>query len=353
MFVQNIHSNLRPESYEAPDMTGSISQRGRNSWRVAYDLGRDGSGRRIRRQETMRGSYKDAEKRLTVLVSQRDQGFDVEPHRLTVAQFLESWLATHKVTAQSKVRYEQIIRRHVTPSIGTIRLLSLKPMHVQGCLTAAGERVSERTARDVFTLLNMAFAQAVRWQLLPRNPADAVERPKASESSAMRVLVPADVARLLNAARDTDWATLISLTVATGIRRGEVLGLKWTALDLETGTMSVSQSARFQAGEGVVYDRPKTKKPQRVIVLSADTTQLLQDYRKLWAERRLRWGPAWMGGHDLVFTNEMARVSRLAASTQGSPASWSTPASAVRCASTTSGILTRRCSPAPGSTPRS
>lgn len=286
-------------------MAGTITRRGNDSWRLRYDVGRDAGGNRIRRSLSVRGSYKDAEQALTAALAQRDQGFDVEPHRLTVEQFLSRWLETHNVTPQSKARYQQLIRRHVLPSIGTVRLTALKPLHVQECLAVAERNVSASTAHDVFTVLHMALGQAVRWQLIGRNAADAVERPHVEETGAMRVLVPSEIARLLAAAEGTDLAPLIELTLVTGIRRGEALALKWPAVDLEAGTLTITENARYQPGVGVVYGTPKTKRSKRVIPLSADTVAMLREHRKAQVERRLQWGPAWANTADLVFTNKV------------------------------------------------
>jgi len=92
-----------------------------------------GQPRRIRRTATVRGSYKDAAKRLTELLSQRDQGIDVEPNKLTIEQFLFHWLQNHRVEPQSRARYQQIIRRHILPTLGATKLNAVKPLHVQEC----------------------------------------------------------------------------------------------------------------------------------------------------------------------------------------------------------------------------
>lgn len=286
-------------------MAGTITKRGENSWRITYDAGRTPEGRRIRRTETVRGSYKDAERRLTERVSERDQGIDVEPNRVTVAEYLDAWLRNHAVSDQSKARYRQLIRRHVLPTLGSLRLRALKPLHLQTCLTKAEANVSASTANDTFTLLNMALAQAVRWQLIARNPALAVERPRIVEENVMRVLGPAEIERLLAAAEGTEFAALIALAIATGIRRGEALALKWPSVDLAAGTITITENARFQPGAGVVYGAPKTKKSRRTIALSADTVAMLREHRKQQVANQDKWRHEWSNDHHLVFTNEV------------------------------------------------
>ena len=286
-------------------MAGNITHRGPDSWRITYDVGRDLNGRRIRRTATIRGSYKDAERRLTELLSQRDLGFDVEPHRLTVDQFLARWLDAHNVQPQSRARYQQLIRRHISPSIGTLKLTTLKPLHLQTLLTEAEQQVSASTAHDFFTILHMAFAQAVRWQLLARNPSDALERPHVEETDAMRILTPAEIEDLLAAAEGTDLAPVIAFALDTGVRRGEALALKWTVVDLQAGTVEIVQSARVQTGVGTVYGAPKTRRSRRTIALSADMLARLKVHHRKQSERKLHLGPDWLNHEDLVFTNEI------------------------------------------------
>jgi len=286
-------------------MAGSIKARGENSWRITYDVGRDEAGRRVRRTETLRGSYKDAEQRLTKLLSQRDQGIDVEPHRLTLDQYLARWLDNHQVAPQSRVRYAQLIRRHIKPTLGGTKLTTLKPLHIQELLTLAERSVSASTANDVFTLLNMALAQAVRWELLARNPVVAVERPRLAQHDVMRVLSPDQIARLLAAAEGTDLHPVIALALATGIRRGEALALKWRAVDLAAGTITIAENARFETGVGVVYGAPKTNKSRRTIALSEDTTAMLREHRKRQVANQSKWAESWSNDDHLVFTNDV------------------------------------------------
>ncbi len=259
-------------------MAGTITGRGAESWRLSWDVGRDEAGRRIRRTLTVRGSYKDAEKRLTELVSQRDQGIDVEPNKLTLDQFLAHWLKSHKVEPQSRARYQQLIRRHILPTLGATKLATLKPLHIQELLTLAEQKVSPSTAHDVFTLLNMAFAQGVRWQLLARNPADAVERPKGGTADTMRVLSHAEIGQLLSAGESDPLGPVVAFALATGVRRGEALALAWVNLDLDNGTAAILENARYEGGVGIVYGPTKTKKSRRTIALAVVPTSVI--YRR-------------------------------------------------------------------------
>ena len=284
-------------------MAGSIKRRGLDSWRLTYDVGRNEAGRRIRRTQTVRGSKKEADARLTELLSKRDQGIDVEPNKLTLATFLTQWLQNHQVEPQSRARYEQLIRLHVLPSLGATRITALKPLHIQNLLTSAEQSVSPSTAHDVFTVLNMALAQAVRWQLLVRNPALSVERPKVEPTEAMRVLTPEEIGRLIESCEHHPLGPLVSFSLATGVRRGEALALSWSNVDLVRGAAEIVESARYQPGVGIVYGPTKTKKSRRTVALSNETVETLTAYRSKQNALALKWGPAWGNSRRLVFTH--------------------------------------------------
>jgi integrase len=286
-------------------MPGSIVKRGSNSYRLTFEVGRDERGHRIRRTHTVRGSYKEAQQRLTELVRQRDRGIDVAPNRLTLAEFLKQWLETHNVSEQSKARYRQLIRNHITPTLGGTRLTTLRPLHLQRLLSEAEARVSASTAHDVFTVLNMALNQAVKWELLARNPMLSLERPRIAPDAAMRVLEPAEITRLLEAAaRSPELGPVVAFALDTGIRRGEALALRWENVDFAAATVTIAENVRFQPGQGLVYGPTKTRKSTRTIALSAEAVGRLRAHRANQNAWRLYLGPAWANDRNLIFTNK-------------------------------------------------
>ncbi len=286
---------------------GSIQKRDVNTWRITYDAPRGDDGRRVRRTFTYKGAFTDAQKALTKVLKDKDDGIDVNPNKQTVEQLLTRWLALHDVQPQSKARYAQLIRLHIVPHLGALRLQGLKPLRVQECIASVGADASASTARDVHLILKMAFKWAVGMQELVMNPANDCKGPKVEDTDVMRVLVPDEIQRLIAAAEGTPFGPLIDLSLATGIRRGEALALKWRTVDLTEGTVSIEANARFEAGTGVVYGTPKTKKSRRTVALSAATVSMLKAHRKQQNERRLKWGQAWGNTEGLVFTDEIGR----------------------------------------------
>lgn len=235
------------------------------------------------------------------------QGGQILPkERQTVAQYLESWLET---SARPRVRvttyggYERMIRLHVVPGIGKVRLARLTPQtlsHLYGGLAVNG--LSPKSVRLVHAVLHRAFKQAVRWRLINVNPADAVDAPRA-ERKEFHALDAEETARLLEAARADRLHGVYVLAVTCGMRQGELLGLRWADVDLDKGALAVRQQVMRIGGEWR-FSEPKTKAGRRVITLPAVAVSALREHRRRQAEERLRVGPEW---HDngLVFTNRI------------------------------------------------
>jgi integrase len=234
-------------------MKGHIRKRGERSWAIVLDLGRDADGKRVQKWHTVQGTKKEAERRLTELLSSINIGMYVEPSKLTVGDFLGKWLqASAKATVSGKTfeRYSEIVNRRWIPAIGSIPLLKLTPLRIQACysewlsdgrLDGKKGGLSAQTVLHHHRVLREALNQAVRWQLMPRNPADAVDAPK-RERKEMRALNEGETAWLLEAARGTRLYVPILVAVTTGVRRGELLAFRWRDLDLDNRTFGAFQN---------------------------------------------------------------------------------------------------------------
>jgi integrase len=297
-------------------MKGSLIQRG-TTWYAVVDLPRGPDGRRRQRWRKLAATGKrEAQKELSKLLAEIGSGAHVEPTRLTAAEYLEKWLADYakpNVAAKTYERYEQIIRLHLAPALGSYPLAKLQPLHIQeyysralqsGRLDKRPGNLSPTTVLHHHRVLKEALGQAVKWQIIPRNPADAVEPPRPTRKE-MRVFTPDQIGRLLEAARGTYLYIPILLAVATGARRGEILALRWRDADLDAGTISVCRSLQ-QTKAGLSFKEPKTARSRRVVVLPAFAVDILRRHRVEQAEQRLRVGPAWED-HDLVCCREDGR----------------------------------------------
>jgi len=281
---------------------GSITQRSPGSWSIWIDSGRDAEGKRSRKMITFRSTKVAAERELTRLLRELDTGAFVDPSKLTVGEYLEKWLAQVKPGVGGKTweRYGEIVRLHLIPALGRIPLPKLTPTHIQDAHARALESgrkdgkggLSAQTVLHHHRALKEALGNAVRLQLLARNPAEAVDPPRPRREE-MQALDGAAAARLLAAVRDTSMNVPVVLALATGMRRGEILGLKWEDVDLDRGTLTVNRSLETTRGT-LTFKGPKTQKGRRRITLPPFAVQALIVHRARQAEVRLLLGPAYV-----------------------------------------------------------
>jgi integrase len=296
------------ERGDEEEVEGHIRKRGKRSWSIVVERGRGPDGRRLQSWHTVRGTRRDAERERARLLHELNTGAYVEPAKLTVAQYLDQWLrdyAEPRVAAKTFERYEEIIERHLVPALGHHRLDKLQPLHIQAYYSSAlrGGRLdgkgglSAQTVLHHHRLLRQALHQAVRWQLLMRNPADAVEPPRPRRRE-MQALDDDQVARLLEAAKMTNNYIPVLIAVTTGLRRGEVLALRWQDVDLDKGTLAVRQTLQ-QTKAGLAFKEPKSQKSRRVVALPPILVEELRKHRTAQGKQRLTLGPAYQD-HDLV-----------------------------------------------------
>ncbi len=291
-------------------MKGFIEKRG-NSWRLSVYLGKDpvtGKERRVRK--TVRGSEKDAQKALRDLLHSIDEGTFVEPAKMTVEQYLEQWLETHKANVEPTTHdwYALVCRKHIAPHLGRMQLQKLTPLAIQqfyvsklqeGRLDGKGKALSPNTVRHIHRVLHKALNAAVKLQLIPRNPCDAVEPPKAVKKEA-RYWTPEEAAQFLEAIQEDRLYALFYVALGTGLRRGELLGLRWQDVDLNEGRLTVRQEI-VRKSKGTLVKAPKTEKSRATISLSRGVVEVLKKHKARQAQERLLMGDQY---HDsgLVFT---------------------------------------------------
>lgn len=275
-------------------MRGSIRPRG-DGYEVTVSVGVDPATGRRRRLYRWARTKREAERELARLLAAVDAGTWADPGRLELAEYLrERWLphVRTRVRARTALRYEQLLERHVVPVIGSVKLRALRPAHVQEVVDRAlGAGLAARSVVAVYRTLHGALAQAVRWQLLGQNPAVAVRPPRAPRPE-LRVPDAATVARLLEAARGTRLEVPLVLACSCGLRRGEVLGLRWPDVDLEAGRLRVTASLQKVGGRLELLP-PKTDRGRRTVALPPATVAVLRRHRKEQATRRLLLGEGW------------------------------------------------------------
>ena len=311
-------------------MKGHLENRGKNVWLIVLELGKDDTGKRLRDTSTFHGYKGQAEEEMVRLLRKITTGTYVANSRMTVAEYLKHWLAAYakpSVGERTYERYEGIVTQHLTPGLGRHKLAKLRPLQIQAYYAEAlesgryrRERKSERvhskkddvpetvktglSAQTVVhhhRVLREALRQAVKWQMLSVNPADAVQPPRA-EHKEIRALDEDGTANLLRSLEGSPMCLPATVAVGTGLRRGELLGLRWQDVDLKAGKLAVRQNLQ-QTRDGLLFKSPKTAKGSRSLSLMPSTVEALRAHKRAQAARRLEKGPAYRD-HDLVLCED-------------------------------------------------
>jgi integrase len=226
---------------------------------------------------------------------------------MKLGEYLDRWLSDSvrdTVKATTFERYEQIVRLHLKPALGRVKLKALTPTHVRGLYREKLEAGSSaRTVRYVHTTLHKALKQTVMDGLIPRNVTESVKPPRPSREE-MRPLTPEQAKLLLQAAHEAGnrLEALYVLAIHTGLRQGELLGLKWDDVDLEDGSLQVRRTLTITK-DGPVFTTPKTAGSRRSVKLTGKATEALKRH----LERQLgeidRVGSLW-SENGLIFASE-------------------------------------------------
>lgn len=276
-------------------MKGRIRQRSANSWELSWDMPADGSGKRLRRFKNVKGGRKDAERELRRILRELDTGSYVEPSKLTLGRFLSDWLGEIEVSATTLHRYKQLVEGYLVPALGGHVLSRLTPAqidHAYAGWKAEGRRdgkpggLSPRTRLHLHRVLMTALKAAVRKQLLARNPAEAANAPKIKERFRPAMLTPDQANRLLDGLAHTRLHMPVLLALATGMRRGEILAVRWR--DIRGSVLQVERSLAH-VKEKSFFKEPKSGKP-RSVTLPAFALEGLAAHRKKQAEELLKLG---------------------------------------------------------------
>ena len=216
--------------------------------------------------------------KLADALAQRGQGLVFDAANITVSDYLDRWLSAsvkNTVRKNTFARYEQIVRLHLKPALGSKKLKTLTPAHVRALYRHKLDAgFSPRTVQYIHVTLHKALKQAVADGLVHKNVSEAVTPPR----SARKEIIPLtaeQVKTFLYAVRDSRMSGLYVLAVTTGMRQGELLGLRWADVDLEAGTLSVRRTLSMTR-DGPIFTAPKTAKSRRSIGLTNATVEALR-----------------------------------------------------------------------------
>jgi integrase len=303
------------------------------------------------RRQHSKGGYrtkKECQAALNDALAALRVGTFVESSKRTVASYLlDEWLPAMqppRVRPSTWLSYQRNLERHVIPALGTIELQRLTPAHLTGFYRSllTGGRLdgrgglSVKSVKNIHGALHPALKDAVRWGYVARNVADAADPPKVVTPE-MQVWSPAQLRTFLTHVRDDRLYAAWMLFATTGMRRGEVAGLRWVDVDLAAGRVT-PRKPRVEVNYKVHVSEPKTAKGKRSLALDPATAAALREHRARQAEERLIVGPGWQDS-GLVFTwGTAARSTRSGsrAGSSGSPVRRACPRSGcMTCATAT------------------
>lgn len=271
-------------------MRGHIIKRYKDSYTVVLNLGIDpATGKRKQQWVTVKGTKKDAEKKLAELLHQLDTGAFMKPGKTTVKDFLERWLddyARPNLAPRTVEGYEHICTRHLIPSLGNVTLAQLKPEHIQKYLSLkltngrcdGRGALSPRTLRHHYITLHTALETAVKWGLILRNPSDAISPPRFQRTQ-WHTLNEDDIRVVLQEAKSTPYYAFFFLALFTGMRRSELLALRWCDIDLLMCQIYITRTLHHLRNGDTIIKAPKTARGSRMVSLSPSAALMLREHK--------------------------------------------------------------------------
>jgi integrase len=289
---------------------GLIRLRKDGRWEARLTLGWEGGKRK--RKSYFGATQAEVQDKLLAARSDHSHGLLISSKAQTLGAFLDDWLVRSlkpRAKARAFESFSTITKLHIKPTLGAVALHKLNPQHVQRLLNEKGAKLSPQTVGNIKTVLRSALAQALKWGLVSRNSAALVDAPRIPR----RQVVPFDAAqagRLLETASGSRYEAVYELALKLGMRRGELLGLRWADVDLDGRTLRVSQSMqRIATGSdakgkktALITTEVKTDGSRRTIALPDSVVKALRAHKARQAQERLAAGPSWQD-RGLVFTN--------------------------------------------------
>jgi integrase len=290
-------------------MRGNITRRGKSSWRLKFDVGTDTvSGKRRTRYVTVRGKRQDAERELARLLNEAHNGTLIEPSKVTVAEYMRAWLSgAHGLSPKTAERYRQLAEHQIIPHLGPVQLQKLKPAQLQdwhGIIIRGGGKdgrpLSARTVGHAHRVLHRALQRAVENDTLPRNVASLIRSPNV-EAQEVEILSADEIGIVLAKLEGHALYPIVALALATGMRRGELLALRWEDVNLGGATLRVERALE-ETSAGLRFKAPKTRHGRRTISLPPSGIDALRAHRLRQLELRVTLGQGKPESGALVFS---------------------------------------------------
>jgi integrase len=290
-------------------MKGYLEER-HGSYLIRVSMGKDSETKKYRQYtETVKTTSKPlAEKRLREVLIELDKGIFIRPTKLTLGEYLSQWLTDYcepNLSERAVEAYRYNIDAYICPKLGHIPLKSLQPAQIQRLYSDLLKKGHRRTAKYCHQTLHRALRIAFKQGIVSRNVTDACEVPKLEDKEA-RFLNESEAVKFLEAARQTPYSSMAYLFLTAGLRRSELLALRWSDINLEDGRLSVTRSLH-QLGLGdnkgkFIFKSPKSKKSLRIIPLPSSTVQVMKEEYQAQLETKKALGMD-VTPDDLVFSH--------------------------------------------------
>ena len=304
-------------------MAGSIEKRGKNSYRLTVSEGFDLNGKPMIHRKTVHGTKKDAEVELAKFVTEVQNGLVIDGKSLKFSEFTEIWkrdYGSKELAPSTYKRYCRMLETRLLPYFGHFYINKIKPTDIMKFYdllekdtqlvrkkgnngSKTKKPLSGKTILEHHRLLRAMLHKAVYWQLIVANPAERVQPPKARkpkrrsyDDEQTKILL--ENLELLSS-EDTKYKVAIILTVFTGVRLGELMGLEWTDVDFKNGIISINRSSQYLSDMGVFTKVPKTESSIREIAIPEFIISLLEEYKLWYEEQKSVYGELWTNSDRL------------------------------------------------------
>ncbi len=304
-------------------MAGSIEKRGKNSYRLTVSEGFDLNGKPMIHRKTVHGNKKDAEVELAKFVTEVQNGLVIDGKSLKFSEFTEIWkrdYGSKELAPSTYKRYCRMLETRLLPYFGHFYINKIKPTDIMKFYdllekdtqlvrkkgnngSKTKKPLSGKTILEHHRLLRAMLHKAVYWQLIVANPAERVQPPKARkpkrrsyDDEQTKILL--ENLELLSS-EDTKYKVAIILTVFTGVRLGELMGLEWQDVDFKNGIISINRSSQYLSDMGVFTKVPKTESSIREIAIPEFIISLLEEYKLWYEEQKSIYGELWTNSDRL------------------------------------------------------
>ena len=304
-------------------MAGSIEKRGKNSYRLTVSEGFDLNGNPMIHRKTVHGTKKDAEVELAKFVTEVQNGLVVDGKSLRFSEFTEIWkrdYGSKELAPTTYKRYCRMLETRLLPYFGHFYINKIRPTDIMKFYdllekdtqlvrkkgnngSKTKKPLSGKTILEHHRLLRAMLHKAVYWQLIVANPAERVQAPKArkpkrrSYDDEQTKILLENLEKL--SIEETKYKVAIILTVFTGVRLGELMGLEWQDVDFKNGIISINRSSQYLSDMGVFTKTPKTESSIREIAIPEFIISLLEEYKLWYEEQKSIYGELWTNSNRL------------------------------------------------------